>query len=96
MLREIKWSDLPAEREETTMEKIQRLSNERQSIWFKAGKLGGKRMEEQDVTRIEEITRELDMLWDRLRRERAALRHSSRTEKRKAWIVSTERGNRLR
>lgn len=52
------------------MEKINRLSNERQGIWRK-GSLGAI-----ERRRIDEITRELEQLWNERRVEMAA-RHRS-------------------
>ncbi len=52
------------------MEKINRLSNERQAIWRK-GSLGAI-----ERRRIDEITRELESLWNERRVEMAA-RHRS-------------------
>ncbi|MFN8484372.1 MAG: hypothetical protein U0768_15140 [Anaerolineae bacterium] len=52
------------------MEKINRLSNERQTIWRK-GSLGA-----MERRRIDEITRELEQLWNERRIEMAA-RHRS-------------------
>ena len=55
-----------------TLELIQRLSNERQRIWWLAGE--GKATAEQR-RRVQDITRELYQLWDTYRRE-LAMRHS--------------------
>ena len=66
--------------EETTMERINRLAEERRSIYMAAGR---RPMTEAERNRVEEITLELYHLWDRLRRERAARRFARLTEERR-------------
>jgi hypothetical protein len=56
-------------RNDSTMERINRLAEERAQLYRKAGP-----MSEDDVRRLHQLNRELESLWDQLRRERAARR----------------------
>ena len=94
MLKEIRW-DFEEEDQLSIMDQIQRLSRERQELWFKAGSHDSPHMSEEDRLRIEEITAELARLWDMERRRRVAARHNRREEKRRRereWTASMWRG----
>lgn len=55
--------------EETTMERINRLANDRFQLYLKAGHGP---LSEFERRRLEAISRELDSLWDQYRRELAS------------------------
>lgn len=55
--------------QQTTLDLINRLANERYQLYRKSP------MSEGDLRRVQQITQELEHLWDRLRRERAARRY---------------------
>ena len=56
-----------------TLERIQRVSNERQSLWRKAAQGG---LNPTETYRVQTITEELASLWDNYRRELANLAKS--------------------
>lgn len=58
-----------------TLDQINRLANERLSLYRLVGK---ERLTSEQVNRIQQITNELPILWDRHRRELAAERYSAR------------------
>ena len=51
-----------------TLECIQKVSNERQNLWRKAGQGG---LSTSEINRVEAIAEELSNLWDTYRRELA-------------------------
>lgn len=59
------------EERESTLDRINRLAEERLQLYIKASH---STMTESERRRVAEITRELNELWDQLRRERAARR----------------------
>ena len=59
------------EERESTLSRINRLAEERRQLYAGASR---STMTESERRQMEEITREMDTLWDQLRRERAALR----------------------
>ncbi len=65
-------------RHESTMERINRLAEERAQLYRK-----GSPMSESDVERLHQLNRELEALWDRLRRERAARRWGAYRQRQK-------------
>ncbi|HID87848.1 MAG TPA: DUF2630 family protein [Anaerolineae bacterium] len=62
---------MTGEERESILDRIHRLAEERLQLYRKASH---STMTESERRRIAEITRELDELWDQLRRERAARR----------------------
>ena len=61
----------------TTLDTINRLAHERFELWRKAGSGG---LSAQETYRVQQITAELDSLWDTYRREVASGRHIRRNE----------------
>jgi len=57
-----------------TMAEIQRLSNERQRLWWRASQLS-----DSERARIRQITDKLGPLWDQYRREYAAYRDTNQS-----------------
>jgi len=55
---------------DTTMDRINQLSQERQQLWQKAGR---REPTEQEYWRVQQISRELTKLWDAHRRQQAAV-----------------------
>ena len=62
----------------TTLDTINRLANERFELWRKAGSGGG--LSAQETYRVQQITAELDSLWDTYRREIASGKSIRRSE----------------
>ncbi|RME45592.1 MAG: hypothetical protein D6791_10355 [Chloroflexi bacterium] len=56
------------EREESTLQRINRLAEERLELYKKASR---QRLSERELLRLDELTRELERLWDQYRREQA-------------------------
>ena len=52
-----------------TMERIHELSNERQELWQKAGR---KELSPEEYWRLQQISRQLEKMWDSHRRQQAA------------------------
>lgn len=63
-------------RNESTMDRINRLAEERAQLYRKGGP-----MSENDIRRLHQLNRELESLWDQLRRERAARRWGARRQR---------------
>ncbi len=59
------------QKRESTLAQINRLANERQAIYRKAGH---QRLSEADLRRLQEIEAELNRLWQRRRLEKAQQR----------------------
>lgn len=57
------------EREERTIERINRLAEERRELYHKASRT---RLSDRELQRIDQLTRELDRLWEQYRQELAA------------------------
>jgi hypothetical protein len=60
-----------------TLDTINRLANERFELWRKAGSGG---LSTQETYRVQQITAELDSLWDTYRREIASGKSIRRSE----------------
>jgi len=65
-------------RNESTMDRINRLAEQRALLYRKGGP-----MSENDVRRLHQLNRELELLWDQLRRERAARRWGAYRQRQK-------------
>ncbi len=61
-----------------TMDRIQELSSERQALWQKAGR---RELNNEEYWRLQQISKELDKLWDSYRRQRATANWGSRRGK---------------
>lgn len=61
-----------------TLDRIHQLANERHRLWRLAGK---NQITDQQRRRIDEITNELPLLWDKHRRELVARTSSRRPER---------------
>ncbi len=61
-----------------TMKQIQALSDERQSLWARASR---RELDDEGYWRLQQISKELDKLWDSYRRQRATANWGSRRGK---------------
>lgn len=59
---------------DATMDRIQQLSRERHDLWLKAGR---RELGDEEYWRLQQITKELDKLWDSYRRQQAAVDQSA-------------------
>jgi hypothetical protein len=61
----------------STLDTINKLANERFELWRKAGSGG---LSAKETYRVQQITAELDLLWDTYRRETASGKSIRRSE----------------
>lgn len=67
------------------MDRIQKLSSERQNLWLQAGR---RELGDEEYWRLQQINKELSELWDSYRRQQAAAAWG--TERQKAAMSEPE------